>query len=208
MSTSNGTVNKSLIEKQEMAAVVKQLVAGLETKFNDALVKALASQQSAMDARMEAVRREALVPIHKHLIDTGPIADANKSFGASLEKALDRLDGNRSAERAVLKDLIDAALTMPVPMVQAPDCPVQVNPTPVTLDLSELADVLRSNTDMLSGILDQILRDREDRAAMTRVIAELASACGALTAALSKPRVKEPVTCKFNDDGTEFTING
>lgn len=203
MSQSNGVHrDQSLVEKQALASAIKKMVGGIEDRFGKALGEALLfGQQESTKVRDELLKRldqarlDAAIPFQKNFVDTEPIA-----------KELARQAEDRSAERAVLKDLIDAALTQPIPMVQAPEHSIEVNPTPVTFDLSELANVIKSNTDMLSGILDEIMEQRQERVALTRALSEIASINGALLAALTRPRAQEPVTVKFNDDGTEFTI--
>lgn len=77
-----------------------------------------------------------------------------------------------------LKELTDAALTVPVPMVQSPDVPLEVTLRPVVnVDLSPLEAAL-------DGLAAELAQANEERRAVADALARLAASTDALVAAV------------------------
>ena len=200
MSHSNGADQSfSAVEKQAIATVIKKMVGGLEDRFGKALGQALLhgeQQQKALKdellKRLEDARREAVMPLQKNYIDTEPMA-----------KELAKQAEDRAAERAIFKDLLEAVTSMPVPMVQSPEHPISIDPTPVTVDMSPVADAISALEAMFQATVDAQVQMTSQ---ILNAVKELTTSQRALAAAvttLNKPPTEVTIE---HSDGTKSTV--
>lgn len=186
------------VETKAARDVLKQHIAAYER----AAVETLKQHRAKLDAEhAERVRELASRPVAVY-----PVLETRPEFHVNV--AALPVD----VVVKVLKELTDAALAAPVPVVPVPVFPITVNPTPVVVDFVQLEL-------MVGTLTNWVIQYGEDAAVVRNLVADLSQVVRELTAALdstvavneallgrlSENRVSKEVTVVPNDDGT-FTI--
>lgn len=112
----------------------------------------------------------------------------------------------------VLREVAEIAANSPVPVVQAPEHSIVVNPTPVTIDLWRLETAIGTLSGFVAQVVDEQQANRQLVTLLSRAMGVLAQALEgmdrtnrAILAKLSEKRT-ETITTTFDEQGNATTI--
>lgn len=184
-------VNKADLDRARTKALVDGLT-GWVTKQLDVIKQQVkANQEAALRPSMIVENRPDLEPVAKAIRD--------------IEQARSSEAVERSKDRAVLKELIEVATAMPVPMVQQPEQTINVSAPQVNVDLDQLASALESLSTMIALLSDST----ESMLGLLSTIAQAVEAQTRATETLTKSvtsKRSSDVVLEFSEDGRQAII--